>query len=65
MSMAEIGRGEEQSLAEARSGAWHRSEALQGGGADWSLEVLDGVTVRPTGSFIFMASLRWWQLRTR
>ncbi len=39
-SLAELGRGEERSLAEARSEAW------QGGGADWSLEVLDGLVRR-------------------
>jgi hypothetical protein len=56
---AGLGSGEEMILADLEA-----SEAWQRGNADWSLEVLDDVC--PTGSFIFLASLRrrhmrsWW-----
>ncbi len=66
VSLAELGRGEELSLAVVGSGAWQRrgvelgrgeerrlAEARSGVSADWSLEILDD----PTGSFIFLLFL--------
>jgi hypothetical protein len=52
LMLAELVRGKQRSLAQARSEAWKRGGL---GGADWSLEVLDGVC--PTGNFLWLAVL--------